>query len=221
MRKQLITLCLLAALSVIAAAENIVIVQGSYLRTGASLQQEFGDVLKIERAASVAALGGTATGWFAVSGDVGVLTSVGVYVPTWTFLTTKCVSGCPSESESVETDHEIEDGGLVLAGDVGAGWKLDLPESPVSFVLGAGVHFTSLTVYPPKDSEADDSGSTVLGLSAQALPMLEVGDGFYLAAGAKLAYHFLLLDSEPDLPDETDYAGGLDFSASVGFGFRF
>lgn len=61
----------------------------------------------------------------------------------------------------------------------------------------------------------------MFGLSVQALPMVEVGDGGYLAGGVKLAYHFLLLGAMPKLSEGVDYTGGLDLSASFGGGFRF
>ena len=209
MRKALLIIGLLAAFSFTAAAENLVIVQGSYLNTGTSYEAEFAG-RKHESAWSMAAWGSTLSGYFGVGGDVGVLTSLGVYFPTWYFIT-----------EPQDRDGEIEDGGLVLAGDVGAGWKLDVADSPVSFLLGAGAHLNHWTLYPPDDSDADSTSETVLGLSAQALPMIEAADGFYVAAGLKLAWHFLFLGSDPDKDDDVDYTGAIDLSASFGGGFRF
>ena len=88
-------------------------------------------------------------------------------------------------------------------------------------VAGVWRDLISRTLYPPEDSDADDASETVFGLSAQALPMVGVGDGVYMTAGLKLAYHFLHVDSEPELPDNYDYTGGLALSVSLGYGFRF
>ena len=210
MRKAPLIIVFLAAFSLTAAAENIVIVQGSYLSSGADYEFESAGGEKQEVAGSFTAWGPTVTGHFGIGGDVGVLTSLGAYLPTWVFAT-----------EPRKGDSAIDDGGLFIAGDVGVGWHVDVPDSPLSFVLGAGVHLISRTLYPPEDSDADDASETVFGLSAQALPMVGVGDGVYMTAGLKLAYHFLHVDSEPELPDNYDYTGGLALSVSLGYGFRF
>lgn len=170
MRKLVLTLVLFACFSSTVAAENIVMVQGMYLNLGRSYAVKVGGAASntLLQTIATSAWGAAASGWFEVGDDVGVLAGMGLTFPTRAQSTTR------SDGKKVgdDLDEELKDGGLFLAAELGAGWKLGARGSAFAAILGGGARVDVATLYQPKDSTDDNVSSNVLGVYLQALPML-------------------------------------------------
>ena len=211
MRKALLITGLLAAFSFTAAAENIVTIQGSYMNVSRAYTAESGGD-KAEARAAITSWGSTVTGFFEIGQGIGVLTGVGAYFPTYYEGETKV------GSEKVEYDDELEDGGVVVAGDLGAGYNLSGPDLPFGVVLGAGAHLNFYSLSEGDDIE--EQHSLVIGAGVQVLPYYAFSDVVYATGLFKLAMDFAELSRDPEVPEAWDHAVAWHVSFGLGVGFR-
>ena len=208
MRKLLFVFAILIGPVCLVAAENLVIVQGSYFNAGTSwlFENKSGDTT--ERGGfTQETWGGTVGGYFDLfGGGVGLLASVGLYTPLLV--------------HARITDPPGPAGETVFVVDVGAGYRFGVPGSPVTVIVGGGPFLRSWGTDYPEKAEWDDNSHVVMGLNLQASPVYAVSDVLSFVSTVKVGYSFLLLGSDPELEDDVSYGGGVDLALSFGVGIH-
>ena len=207
-RVRLLVLGVLVAGVHMAVAEDVLMVQLTYLSLGRGYE---GGVLgaKASTSSVTSSWGGTLTGY---SGrELGLLTSVGVYAPT--HVSVRQSSG----DQSFSGDQEVEDGGIATTADLGVGWNIAAAPS-FRVLLGGGLHVNLLALFPPEESEDEDVDvSSVMGVGVQVLPVYSVSDVFNINAALSASYSFLEF-GVPEV-EGASYTGALNWSVSLGAGF--
>ena len=149
-----------------------------------------------------------------VGGDVGLLSSGGIFLPT------ACSIGASAESFGIAVSASVDcldlySGGLLFAADIGPGWRFEFEQGEI--IVGPGVRFNGVALYHATDPFL----SYALGAGAQATVLFSIGSGFVVSAGGTLGYDFLEFVKLPELPSDIHYAGGFSWSISAGIGFLF
>lgn len=200
----------LAVCSQMVDADDIVLIQPTYMNIGRSYEVESAGVTE-KGSTAVSNWGATITGYF--GDEFGFLISGGVYFPTYAVLKTG----------GVTIKGDVDDGGFALASDLGAGWYIGDAESPLSFILGGGLHTNILSLFAPEGVELDDLVTGVLGLSVQASPKYAVSEKITINATLRVSYDIFEFLSEPEPPAgpaKPEYTGALSWSVSAGIGVR-
>lgn len=203
----------LAIGSQLVGADAIVLIHPAYMNIGRSYKAESAGVTA-KASTSVSNWGATITGYF--GDEFGFLISAGIYFPTYAIV----------KAGGVTVKGDVDDGGFALASDVGAGWYMGDPESPLSFMLGGSVHANILSLFAPEGSagvELEDAVTGVLGFSAQASPMYAVSEKMTINATLRVSYDLFefLMEPEPLAGSvQPDYSGAFSWSVSAGIGIR-
>ena len=214
-RQLLLIAGILGFLGHTAAAETLLMLQPTYLSIGRAYRVSEG-VLGVKLDAAYSTWGGTLTGFF--GDEVGFLGSVGVYVPTYV---TGRVLG-------FQADTELENGGIAATADLGVGWKIGDPLSPLAVLLGGTVHSDIVALHQPSgdstEEDEDNPVTAVVGLSLQATPMYSISEMISINASLRVAYNFFEFLHEPEWPENLkeniDYAGAISWSLSIGAGIH-
>ena len=196
MRHALTVFAILATFATTAVAENMIVVQPTYVDVSRTYKDERGSDTTYGYWID-GGWGLTATGYVDnIIGDGGILASVGFYLPTGVLLGDRQAS--------------------VIAADVGVGWDMSMPESSFTLIAGPAMSFNM----HHQEVDEEDFTSSVFGIGALVIPTWAFSNTVSLAGTLKVAYEFLDLGHDPEPVKDVDYARGFSFAYGMGIAIR-
>jgi hypothetical protein len=202
--RQAASIVLILAICGVVCAENIVLVEASYMSTTRNYHDAFDSSLQ-----DISNIGLNLVafnGW----PDIGMLAVTGYYIPVGT---SASINGIPIPVSLAIYDE------LSLALDMLVGPGYRFRAGVIEVLVGGGAHANGLA-FRSSDPAVSPFLSYTIGAGGSASVLSTIAGQVSLTGTVVAAYDFLEFYRIPGLPAGVDFGGSFTVSVSVGVGFR-